>query len=338
MGPFGLRTRLRGARTRGLARPVHTNRFDAAPFAATDIAPRRAALEHAHVTQREVVPGGIARIQPSEGLGDLRRRAKRKTRARRKAQVSAKLVDVDVDRDQEPGRVEIPQAKIDSVRRPHHPPEKKEQALAPGAATGVGQKMGWATPRASRDQTTGHAYGVAPSAQGQAHGLVRRSFAGKPVARELAPEPCAERPVGSLNGPRAHEQASDVFATKNAVLPTPQTLDDGPAIVCEPRRMGAQALEEIFELGANGLDVAERYTSRDESHELSIVDGGEAMREAHGVRRAALGHVAAGSDSIERRLDGDFTTAQTGAHGSTSPAAWDFAGARFSAASRARCA
>src|SRR5580693_10317046 len=141
-----------------LALPVHTYGFDAASFALGGIATRRTSLKHAHVAEREIVPRRVARIEPGEGLGDLFGGAKRQVAARGEAQVSTELVDVDIDGDEQPGGVEIPEAQVDPVGRPHHPPQKEKKALAPGAPTGVGQKVGRAASRPTRAQPPGGAY------------------------------------------------------------------------------------------------------------------------------------------------------------------------------------
>src|SRR5580658_1496200 len=87
-----------------LALPVHTYGFDAASFALAGVATRRTALKHAHVAERKVVSCRIARIEPGERLSDFFGGAERQIAARGEAQVSSELVDVDVNRDEQPSR------------------------------------------------------------------------------------------------------------------------------------------------------------------------------------------------------------------------------------------
>jgi hypothetical protein len=171
-----------------LALPVHTYGFDPASFAFDGVTTRRAVLEHPHVTEREVVSGRVAGVETRKSLGDLGCGAKRQTAAGGEAQVPAKFVNVNVDWDEEPRRVEAPKAEVDAIGPPCHPPQEKEQPLAPRTAAGVGQKMRRAAPRPTRGQTSGDTNGVAPSSEGQPDGFVHRGIAGSAMTRELSGE------------------------------------------------------------------------------------------------------------------------------------------------------
>src|SRR3954452_15497859 len=53
------------------ARPVPADRKHAAPFAAGGIAAGRAALQHAHMAEREIVLGRVLGIEVAQSLGDF---------------------------------------------------------------------------------------------------------------------------------------------------------------------------------------------------------------------------------------------------------------------------
>jgi hypothetical protein len=134
------------------------------------------------------------------------------------------------------------------------------------------------------------------------------------MAAELQREPGPKRAIGSLHCARAGQQARDVVTSEYAMLPTAKALTESLAILRQQRGAGAQAHEQILELGPDRLDVAECNAGRDQSHELAIVLLLEAMREPDGVDLAASGDIAARANRIERTLYGHLTAAQTRAH------------------------
>jgi len=321
-----------------LALPVDTYGFDSASFALAGVATRGTTLKHAHVAERKVVPGRIARIEPGEGLGDVFGGTERQIAARGEAQVSSELMDVDVDRDKQPSRVDLPEAQIDPIGRPYHPPEKKKKALAPGAPARVGQKMRRAAPRPARGQAAGSADRVAPRPEGLPHRLMHGNVAGFPVMRELARKPSSERPVGTLYGARSREQAGNVLAAKNTVLPTAQARRERLAIARKPRGVGAQTIQKILELGPNRLHVAECDARGHQGHELAILDRGKTVNETHRIRRTTRGYIATHTDRVERDLDGHLAPAEGSGQGALGGRATGSDRARVSAARRARCA
>src|SRR5262245_30940658 len=84
-----------------LPRPVNADALDAAPLAARRIPPGRAALEHAQVTEREVVFDGVARVVAPERERDLLGRLPGDVLAPREPEVPPELVDVRVDGDEQ---------------------------------------------------------------------------------------------------------------------------------------------------------------------------------------------------------------------------------------------
>ena len=74
--------------------------------------------------------------------------------------------------------------------------------------------------------------------------------------------------------------------------------------------MRAHPVEEVVELGADGLDVAERDARRDEGDELAIRGVRVAVNDADRVRVTPDADVAAGAHRVERRLHPYLAPAQ----------------------------
>ncbi len=104
--------------------PMNAHGLHAATRAPAGVAPRRAALQHAHVAKREVVAHGVRRVEAREGRGDLLGRAKGGGGAAREAEVPGQPVDVDVDGDEQTGRVDVPQAEVHAVGGADHPAQE----------------------------------------------------------------------------------------------------------------------------------------------------------------------------------------------------------------------
>ncbi len=87
----------------------------------------------------------------------------------------------------------------------------------------------------------------------------------------------------ALHRASPRQQASYVLPAKDAVLPAAQAGAQGSGVLGRLRRSRAEAGEELAELGANGLGVAERNARADERDELPIRRVCVAVREADGV-------------------------------------------------------
>src|ERR1019366_5311651 len=122
----------RGTRGAPGAVPVDADGLDAAAGAEGRVAPRRAALKHAHVAEREVVRDGVGGIEPRERAGDLF------------------------------GGLPRCLVSAGETQGPRHPPQEQEQALAPARAARIGQEVRRAAPRTVTAQAAGGAERVAP--------------------------------------------------------------------------------------------------------------------------------------------------------------------------------
>src|SRR5260221_374733 len=98
-------------------------------------------------------------------------------------------------------------------------------------------------------------------------------------ALQLALEAPTERPVRALQGPSADEQARDVVAAKDTVLPAAQPSRERSWIVRGLRGAWSDALEQVAQLRPDRLDVAERDAGGDQGHELAIGAAGVAVDE-----------------------------------------------------------
>src|SRR5262245_25962269 len=91
-----------------MRRPVPVYGYDVVPFAAYGVAPRGASLEHAQVTEGKIVLGRIAGIELAQRVGDLLGGLPRQNFAPGEAEVSAELMDVRIDGNQQRARGDVP--------------------------------------------------------------------------------------------------------------------------------------------------------------------------------------------------------------------------------------
>src|SRR4051812_34932011 len=98
----------------------------------------RAGAAHAVVAEGEVVPGGVLRVEAAQGSGHLFGRAPGQVLATGQAEVAGYAPNVGVEWNHEVrGGHLLPNAEVDLVRPPHHPPEVEVEALGRPAAQGV---------------------------------------------------------------------------------------------------------------------------------------------------------------------------------------------------------
>lgn len=187
----------------GLLRPVAAHGQDAAALATRGIAAGRAALEHAHVAEREVVLDGVARVEAGEFLRDFGRCLPRNVTPIGEAEVTAELVNVSVDGDDESARRNGPEAEIDAVFGARHPAQEKEKAFCGRALRRVGEDVGGASALAFGVEATFAADGGSPYDEG----LPEIAFLG-----ERCGEGFSERAFAALDASRAGEEARDVLA------------------------------------------------------------------------------------------------------------------------------
>lgn len=146
---------------------MHADRLDTASLAAHGVALRRAALQHPHVTQGKIVTDGVTRIEAGERLRDLDRRSPGHVATRRPSEVPREPVNVDVDRNDEPARIDRPEPEIDAVGFPNHPAEEEEKSFR-------GAPRAWIAEQMRR---------AASSARIALSGCGKASFASKTIAK-----------------------------------------------------------------------------------------------------------------------------------------------------------
>jgi len=118
-----------------------TNGLYAATVAKRFVSPGWTVLEHAQVTEGEVVANGIFGIERCKGSRDLLRGLPIDGAARRKPEIPGKLVDVGIDGNHQQSPRKFPQTEIDAVVRPHHPPSEKQQSLRGASVSEVWKDM-----------------------------------------------------------------------------------------------------------------------------------------------------------------------------------------------------
>src|SRR5207244_2809534 len=113
-----------------------------------------------------------------------------------------------------------------------------------------------------------------------------------------------ERAALALHGASPGEQARDVLADEDPVLPAPEQTAQGGRVVCGRRRARADPSEQVTELRPDGLHVAERDARGDQPDELAIELLLVAVDEPDRIRLAARADVAARADRVERLAQG----------------------------------
>ena len=273
------------------ALPVETNRFHSAALAPHVVSPRRAMLQHPHVTEREIVLHRIVGIEPSEHLGDFHGSSPARRRPTRETEVTREAMDVDVDGDEEAGGRDIPQARVDTIGGSYHPPQKEEEALRRAPVDRIDQNVLRAV--------TGRAVELPRVADGsgeRAHGALEVII----VVGQGSGERRPERSVVALDGPCSDDEPCEVGAFVHPMFPAQESAADRLRIVGKPSRVRAQAVERILDLGSKGLHVPEGQARGDEPDELLVARVRVEMDEADRI------DVTAGEDlpTLAYRVEG----------------------------------
>jgi hypothetical protein len=176
-----------------------------------------AARLHAQMTERKVVFRRVFRVEPGERGRDLAHGAVARVLARRKAEVSPELEDVRVDRAREQTpRDAAPDAEVDAVLRPHHPPKEEMKTLRAGPGAHVGQEMRRTSAAiGARPREAALVAQVVDEPRERLPRLVRAGAVD--AAFEPREEERLEAPEAELASPRPVEEAGHVLSTKEAV-------------------------------------------------------------------------------------------------------------------------
>src|ERR1700722_5990354 len=127
----------------------------------------------------EVVSNGVARVEARKCCGDLFRGFPGEAAATGEAEIPRQAVDVDIDGDEQAGRVDVPEAEVHAVGGTDHPAQEEKEALAAARAARVRQKVRGAATRAVAVEAARVTDGVAPDGQGFAQGVVRFQLGAK---------------------------------------------------------------------------------------------------------------------------------------------------------------
>jgi hypothetical protein len=258
------------------------------------------------MAERKVVLDGIVRIEPRQSASDFLRRLPGYVFPLRQPEVPGKFVDVRVDRAYEQPRAHTPKAQVDAIGRSYHPAQEEEESLGPTAAERVREDVvGAAAPDEARDVPSPLPGAMQRQSSSAPDGIAEcgEGFAEVPSLPEIILEASAQRTVSALDTTCPDDQARYVLPTEDSVNPAIHPREDAKLIIGGERRPRAEAAEGIVELGADGLDVAERHRSGKERHDFLIARVEEAVDRVHGVGGSPRGNVATRPDLLERAAD-----------------------------------
>jgi hypothetical protein len=122
--------------------------------------------------------------------------------------------------------------------------------------------------------------------------------------RELALEGAAQRPRQTLHAARTDDELREILAAEDAMLEAGEARGERDGIVGDARGSRSDAIEELGELHANGLHVAEGAAGRYQRDDLAVLPRALTMHELHRIVRATRLQILARAHQIERCLDG----------------------------------
>jgi|SRR5580700_2634073 hypothetical protein len=104
---------------------------------------------------------------------------------------------------------------------------------------------------------------------------------------------CAQRAVGTLDRASPGKQTGNVVTEKHAVPPPAKANLEGLQVLGHERRPRPDAYQQVFDLGVNRGDIAERHARGDKGDELAVFASRVAVRESNGVGLASGDDVTA---------------------------------------------